>query len=111
MEVGWLGIPLTFLWIVGLTNAYNFMDGIDGLAGGQGAIAALGWTLLAWRLEQPVIMGLALFLVAATAGFLVPTGLQHECFMGDVGSAFFGLRSPYCRCCTPHPRKESRLLP
>lgn len=90
VEVGWLGIPLTFLWIVGLTNAYNFMDGIDGLAGGQGAIAALGWTLLAWRLEQPVIMGLALFLVAVTAGFLVHNWPPARIFMGDVGSAFFG---------------------
>lgn len=90
VEVGRLGFPLTFLWIVGLTNAYNFMDGIDGLAGGQGAVAGLGWALLAWQLGHPAIMALALFLVAATASFLVYNWPPARIFMGDVGSAFFG---------------------
>ena len=35
LSIGWLGLPLTFFWIVGLTNAFNFMDGIDGIAGSQ----------------------------------------------------------------------------
>ncbi len=41
-----IGAAVTAVWIVGLTNAYNFMDGIDGLAGCQGAIAGLAWTAL-----------------------------------------------------------------
>jgi UDP-N-acetylmuramyl pentapeptide phosphotransferase/UDP-N-acetylglucosamine-1-phosphate transferase len=90
IELGWFGLPLTFFWIVGLTNAYNFMDGIDGLAGGQAMIAALGWLLLAWYLGQPLIAVLALFLTAATAGFLWFNWSPARIFMGDVGSAFLG---------------------
>src|SRR5262245_39237517 len=41
-EIGWLGIPLTLFWIVGITNAVNLIDGLDGLAAGIGGIAALG---------------------------------------------------------------------
>jgi UDP-N-acetylmuramyl pentapeptide phosphotransferase/UDP-N-acetylglucosamine-1-phosphate transferase len=89
-EIGWLGIPLTFLWIVGLTNAYNFMDGIDGLAGGQAAIAALGWALLAWHYGQPLVVAFALFLAAAAIGFLSFNWPPARIFMGDVGSAFLG---------------------
>lgn len=90
VEVEWVGFPLTFLWIVGLTNAYNFMDGIDGLAGGQGAIAGLGWALLAWHFEEPFVVAFALYLVASTAGFLIYNWPPARIFMGDVGSAFFG---------------------
>ncbi|PKN03914.1 MAG: hypothetical protein CVU74_09595, partial [Deltaproteobacteria bacterium HGW-Deltaproteobacteria-9] len=43
LDMGWLGLLITFVWIVGLTNAYNFMDGIDGIAGGQAVVAGLGW--------------------------------------------------------------------
>jgi UDP-N-acetylmuramyl pentapeptide phosphotransferase/UDP-N-acetylglucosamine-1-phosphate transferase len=89
-EIGRLGIPLTFLWIVGLTNAYNFMDGIDGLAGGQAAIAALGWALLAWHYGQPFVVALGLFLAAAAIGFLSFNWPPARIFMGDVGSAFLG---------------------
>ena len=46
LYLGLVGLTLTFLWIVGLTNAYNFMDGIDGIAGGQAVVAGLGWA--AW---------------------------------------------------------------
>jgi UDP-N-acetylmuramyl pentapeptide phosphotransferase/UDP-N-acetylglucosamine-1-phosphate transferase len=41
VHLGWLGLPVTFIWVVGLTNAYNFMDGIDGIAGGQAVVAHL----------------------------------------------------------------------
>ncbi len=47
VTLGIVGLPLTLVWIVGLTNAYNFMDGIDGLAGGQAVVAGLGWLLIA----------------------------------------------------------------
>ena len=46
VPLAWMGIPATFLWIVGLTNAYNFMDGIDGIAASQAIVAGLGWFLL-----------------------------------------------------------------
>ena len=46
IQLGWAGPILTFIWIVALTNAYNFMDGIDGIAGGQAVTASLGWAVL-----------------------------------------------------------------
>ena len=45
-RLGLAGPVITFLWIVGLTNAYNFMDGIDGIAGGQAVVAGMGWAAL-----------------------------------------------------------------
>ena len=41
VNLGLIGLPVTFFWIVGLTNSYNFMDGIDGIAGGQALVAGL----------------------------------------------------------------------
>ena len=46
LQLGWVGIPVTFLWILGLINAYNFMDGMDGFAGGVALAAGLGWMVL-----------------------------------------------------------------
>ena len=86
----WLGIPVTFLWITGLTNAYNFMDGIDGIAGGQGVVAGMGWAILGWLLVQPVLTVLGILLAAASLGFLLHNWHPAKIFMGDVGSAFLG---------------------
>lgn len=89
-EIGWLGLPLTFLWVVGLTNAYNFMDGIDGLAGGQAVIAALSWAVVGWQYQQLFIVALSIFLAASSLGFLSHNWPPARIFMGDVGSAFLG---------------------
>lgn len=90
IHLGFWGAALTLFWLVGLTNAYNFMDGIDGLAGGQAVIASLAWALLAWQIGQPVAMSLGVFLAAASLGFLVHNWPPASIFMGDVGSAFLG---------------------
>ncbi len=89
IRLGWLGAGMSLLWIVGLTNAYNFMDGIDGIAGSQAVVAGLGWVALAWgsgRIET----WLGLLLAAASLGFLVHNWPPAKIFMGDVGSAFLG---------------------
>ena len=90
LPLGWLGIPITLLWIVGMINAYNFMDGIDGIAGGQGVIAGLGWAILGWLSGQFLIAGLGLVLAASCLGFLGHNWPPARIFMGDVGSAFLG---------------------
>ena len=90
IKLGWLGVPITFLWIVGLTNAYNFMDGIDGIAGGQAVVAGAGWAILGWLDGQPQVGMLALFITTTTAGFLIHNWPPARVFMGDVGSAFLG---------------------
>ena len=86
----WFGIGLTIVWIVGMTNVYNFMDGIDGIAGVQGAIAGLAWAMAGAWLGSPVLAMLGLTLAGGCAGFLVHNWPPAEIFMGDVGSAFLG---------------------
>ena len=90
LDLGWIGIPVTFLWIVGLTNAYNFMDGIDGLAGGQGVIAGLGWGVLGWLSDQSFVAVIGTLLAAGSLGFLGHNWPPARIFMGDVGSTFMG---------------------
>lgn len=90
LHLGWLGLPVTFLWIVGLTNVYNFMDGIDGIAGGQAVVAGFGWALLGWLSSQPLVGTLGLLLAASSLGFLGHNWPPACIFMGDVGSAFLG---------------------
>lgn len=90
LPLGWLGVPITFLWIVGLTNAYNFMDGIDGIAGGQAVVAGVGWCLLGWQAALPAVTALGMLLAASSLGFLCHNWPPARIFMGDVGSAFLG---------------------
>ena len=89
--LGWFGYPLTFLWVVGLINAFNFMDGIDGNAAGIGAVAGAMWALVSWRLGQPLLATLGLMLLAACLGFLGHNWQPARIFMGDVGSTFLGV--------------------
>ena len=90
LHLGLLGLMLTFLWIVGLTNAYNFMDGIDGIAGGQAVVAGLGWAMLGYLTDQPLVGLMGVLLAAASLGFLGHNWPPARIFMGDVGSAFLG---------------------
>ena len=88
-SLGWLGVIITFLWIVGLTNAYNFMDGIDGIAGGQAVIAGIGWAALGC-IGSNVGRLMGILLAASSLGFLGHNWPPARIFMGDVGSAFLG---------------------
>lgn len=90
MQLGLVGIIITFLWIVGLTNAYNFMDGIDGNAGGVAFSAALGWMWLSADTEKWFVFWLALAIAASSLGFLGHNWTPAKVFMGDVGSTFLG---------------------
>jgi UDP-GlcNAc:undecaprenyl-phosphate/decaprenyl-phosphate GlcNAc-1-phosphate transferase len=90
VRLGWLSLPVTFVWLVGLTNAYNFMDGIDGIAGGQALAAGLGWLALGVLLGQPLVGIFGLLLAASSLGFLGHNWSPARIFMGDVGSAYLG---------------------
>jgi len=90
ISLGWLGYPLTFLWIVGLVNAYNFMDGIDGNAGGIGAVAGIVWAMIALYLNQPYLLILSLLISVSCVGFLGHNWQPASIFMGDSGSTFLG---------------------
>lgn len=86
---GW-GIAAAAIWIVGLTNAFNFMDGTDGIAGSQALIAGLGWAYIGWHTGQPFVMGFGLVVAGSCLGFLFHNWPPARIFMGDVGSAFLG---------------------
>lgn len=89
-DLGILGGVLTFFWIVWLTNAYNFMDGIDGIAGLQAVTAGIGWYLCGNLLGAPAAGFYGGVIAAAGLGFLLLNWQPAKIFMGDVGSAFLG---------------------
>lgn len=84
-----LSAPLTFLWIVGITNAINIIDGLDGLAAGVSAISAFTIAAVSFLTGQPVVGAIALSLGAAALGF-IPHNMKSKIFMGDSGSMFLG---------------------
>jgi UDP-N-acetylmuramyl pentapeptide phosphotransferase/UDP-N-acetylglucosamine-1-phosphate transferase len=90
IHFSWFGVPLTFLWITGLTNAYNFLDGLDGIAGGQAVVAGAGWVILGSMMNRPEIAILGALTASTSLGFLKYNWPPARIFMGDVGSSFFG---------------------
>lgn len=81
---------LTVLWIVGLTNAFNFLDNMDGLAASVGLIAAFLFAIAQLDVAGLFVPALLLVLVGALAGFLVHNAPPARLFMGDAGSNFLG---------------------
>ena len=89
-SLGWLSWPLTVFWIVGITNAINLSDGLDGLASGISLIAFTSFGFLAYQRDDVVIFSLCLVLVGCILGFLKYNTHPAEVFMGDTGSLFLG---------------------
>ena len=87
VPLGWLSPILTVVWLVGVTNFFNFMDGVDGLAGGQAVITLAAFAIVAWPSSAGAI---ALVAASATVGFLLRNWSPARIFLGDVGSAFLG---------------------
>lgn len=85
-----IDVALSLLWIVAITNALNFMDNMDGLAGGVSAIAAGYFLLLALANDQQLVAPLAAAVLGACLGFLYYNFNPATIFMGDVGSLFLG---------------------
>jgi UDP-GlcNAc:undecaprenyl-phosphate GlcNAc-1-phosphate transferase len=90
IDFGWFSLPLTLLWIVGITNAVNLSDGLDGLAAGISAIACGVIAILAIQSGQVVMAVLMLALLGSLCGFLVFNFNPAKIFMGDCGSLFLG---------------------
>jgi len=82
--------PLAILWIVGMANLFNFMDGIDGLAAGEGAIVAIVFGIIQFLEghQGPALLGL--ILAVSCIGFLAFNFPPAKVFMGDVGSVSIG---------------------
>jgi UDP-GlcNAc:undecaprenyl-phosphate GlcNAc-1-phosphate transferase len=88
--LGYLSIPLTLIWIVGITNAINLIDGLDGLAAGVASIAALTMGVAAYLQAAPMVFVLAMVILGAVLGFLPYNFYPARTFMGDGGSNFLG---------------------
>lgn len=87
---GMLGFPLTLLWIVGVTNAINFIDGVDGLACGVGFFGVSTIFILSLFLENTLTAFFAAALAGSLCGFAVYNFAPASIFMGDSGSLFIG---------------------
>ncbi len=89
-DFGVFAWPLTIVWIVGLINAFNFMDGADGMAGLGAVVVGLSMAAVAYSVGALAPMLVAAFAAAAAGGFLIFNWHPARVFMGDVGSGFLG---------------------
>lgn len=90
IEFGILAIPISIIWIIGVTNAINLIDGLDGLAAGVSAIILATLSFLAFSMGEVFIGLLSVLLVGSTLGFLTFNFHPAKIFMGDTGSLFLG---------------------
>lgn len=89
----WLNVLFTILWIIGITNAMNFIDGMDGLAAGIGVIMAMFMGIVAFQTDQPFMGWIAIAMMGSCLGFLpFNFGLKRPAsiYLGDAGSTFIG---------------------
>lgn len=90
LEFGIFSIPLTILWIVGITNAINLIDGLDGLAAGVSSIALITISGMAILMGDVFVTSVGLILLGSTLGFLIYNFHPAKIFMGDTGALFLG---------------------
>jgi UDP-GlcNAc:undecaprenyl-phosphate/decaprenyl-phosphate GlcNAc-1-phosphate transferase len=90
LDFGMLSIPFTMVWIIGITNAINLIDGLDGLAGGVSTIALFSIAGMAYITGNPYVTVVALIVAVSTLGFLVYNFHPAKIFMGDTGALFLG---------------------
>lgn len=90
ISLHWLSIPLTLIWIVGLTNAVNLIDGLDGLACGVSCIATISILVISIMMGDVPIIIISASLAGACIGFLPYNLNPAKIFMGDTGSTFLG---------------------
>lgn len=89
-ELGWLSIPFSVFWIVGITNAVNLIDGLDGLACGVSTISSMTLLVIALTVSEPEVAILMAALAGSCLGFLPYNLNPAKIFMGDTGSTFLG---------------------
>ena len=90
LDFGLLSIPLTIIWIVGITNAVNLIDGLDGLAAGVSTIALITLAVMAFIMSNMFVLAIAAILAVASLGFLFYNFHPAKIFMGDTGALFLG---------------------
>lgn len=90
MALHYLSIPITVIWIVGLTNALNLIDGLDGLAGGISSIASVSLIVICVIFNKHSTLIPLVAIAGATMGFLPYNMNPAKIFMGDTGALFLG---------------------
>ena len=90
INLKWLSIPITIIWIVAITNAVNFIDGLDGLAVGVSAISTASLIVIALLVAETNIAVILCALFGACLGFIPYNLNPAKIFMGDTGSTFLG---------------------
>ena len=83
-------IMVTLIWLVGVTNAYNYLDGLDGLAAGSAIINFACYAFILFSTGQYALGALGLILIAACLGFLPYNFKEKKIFLGEGGSTFLG---------------------
>ncbi len=91
VDLAWVGNVFAVFYLVWMLNLYNFMDGIDGLAGAEAIFVGLGGALLYWGTGNSEYMWGPMALVFAALGFLYWNFPYARIFMGDAGSGFLGI--------------------
>ena len=90
VNLGWLSIPITIIWIVAITNAVNFIDGLDGLAVGVSAISTASLIVISIMVSETNIAIVLCALFGACLGFIPYNMNPAKIFMGDTGATFLG---------------------
>ncbi|TFH33727.1 MAG: undecaprenyl/decaprenyl-phosphate alpha-N-acetylglucosaminyl 1-phosphate transferase [Anaerolineales bacterium] len=89
-RIQWVDMILTYLWVIGLTNAFNFVDSMDGLALGLGGIAAAFFMLVTIESNQPLLASMSAILVGASVGCFFFAAAPAKLFLGDSGALALG---------------------
>ena len=90
IQLGWFSLPITVVWLVGMANAVNMIDGVDGLAAGVSGIAAVVMLIVSLFMNQPAAALIAAALAGGALGFLRYNFNPAQIFMGDGGAYFMG---------------------
>ena len=101
LTLGWMSAPVTIFAAMGVINAFNLIDGLDGLAGGIFLVAAAGMALFAAQAGQGALLWFLLLSIAAVLGFLLlnarlPWNEKARTFLGDGGSLLLGFILAWC---------------
>lgn len=90
LALGWLAIPFTLFWVVGAINAFNLIDGLDGLAAGSAAIILGATALIASQSGNSIVVALSMGFVGIVLGFLLFNWAPAKVFLGDSGTHLVG---------------------
>jgi UDP-GlcNAc:undecaprenyl-phosphate GlcNAc-1-phosphate transferase len=90
ITIGWLAYPLSVIWLVGMTNAFNIVDGLDGLSAGLAVISAFALAGVFLVANESATAGAALLLAGGIAGFLPYNTFPARMFFGDTGATAVG---------------------